>query len=95
MFNRHHKISKCMKADYNVENPVNIEMMEVTRHNALHALFQTLHTPKDQFMYINDLRLPVQSDYVRTLVEIINKIPVEERYQPWLVKKKKIKRWWF
>ncbi len=82
----HHLIGRSQRHTYNISDPRNIAMMENHREKWLHELFQTLLTPHEQFEYINNLRLPIQSKIIKELVNEINKTQPKDRYDDWLVK---------
>lgn len=60
--------------------------MDEKKERALHQLFWNLLTPHEQFEYINNLWLPIQSKIIKELVREINH--TDERYANGLVKKK-------
>jgi len=48
--NIHHLVSQCLRSEYKVDIEENKLKMNIKRHDALHALFSCLHTPKEQTM---------------------------------------------
>lgn len=82
----HHLIGRSQRHSYNISDKRNIAMMEQHREKWLHELFQTLLTPHEQFEYINNLWLPIQSKIIKELVEEINNTPPKDWYDTWLMK---------
>ena len=58
--NTHHIISQNLRDEYRVDVDENKIKMNVHRHNALHALFGMLHTPKEQLMELQCLYLKLE-----------------------------------
>lgn len=67
--NRHHLIWKSLADEYNVHVPENIIRMNVCRHDALHALFGVLLTPKEQLMELRSLYDSVLSNIAKQLFD--------------------------
>lgn len=67
--NRHHLIWKSLKEEYNVFVPENVLRMNVRRHDALHALFGVLLTPKEQLMELRSIYDTILSDTAKQLFD--------------------------
>ena len=67
--NRHHLIWKSLVDEYNVHIPENKIRMDVCRHNALHALFWMLLTPKEQLMEFRALYDRILSNTAKELFD--------------------------
>lgn len=89
--NRHHLIGKSLKDEYNVHEDCNKIKMDEHRHNALHALFGLLLTPKEQLKELECLYDTILSNTAKTLfLELIN-MRDDQFYNPKLLKKKSFK----
>lgn len=69
MHNRHHKIGRCERNNYNVHIPENIVRMDERQHNALHQLFRNLSTPRDQLQHLKELYGDILSHHAQDLLE--------------------------
>lgn len=85
-FNRHHIIWQAEKALFNVFDERNVIRMEMNQHNALHALFKTLLTPKDQLEFLQQLFEPVLSKKAFSLLSVLCSMEDRDFYDDWLVK---------
>jgi len=71
VFNRHHLLAQSKKDLYNVFDERNVIRMEMNQHNALHALFKTLLTPKEQLDFMQQLFEPVLSKKAFSLLSVL------------------------
>lgn len=75
--NVHHIISQCLRSEYNVDVEQNKLKMNIKRHDALHALYNCLHTPKEQLLesyYLYESVLSKQAkDLFRALLNLDDK----------------------
>ena len=78
--NKHHLIQKAEREFYNIHDPRNIKRMYIVQHNALHALFHNLTTPKDQLEKLRELFDPILSDQAREIYDILLQLPIKEFY---------------
>ena len=88
--NRHHLIGKSLKNEYNVHEDCNKITMDEHRHNALHALFGLLLTPKEQQMELSCIFDTVVSDKVKEIYAILNTMSDQEFYNTKVLKKKSL-----
>lgn len=86
--NRHHLIWKSLKDEYNVHEDCNKITMDECRHNALHALFGVLLTPKEQQMELSCIFDTVVSEKVKEIYATLNAMSDAEFYNPKVLKRK-------
>lgn len=67
--NTHHLIWQSLVGEYNVHIDENRVRMNMCRHNALHALFWVLLTPKEQLMELRQLYNTILSDTAKQLFD--------------------------
>ena len=78
--NVHHIISQCMRNEYKIDVKENKLRMQVSRHNALHALFWCLHTPKEQIMEMYNIYESILWDTAKNLFNELMNLEDNEFY---------------
>ena len=89
--NVHHLTSQCLRDEYNVDIEQNKLRMNIKRHDALHALFNCLHTPKEQLKELYYIYENVLNKTARDLFRELLKLEDDEFYIPELLKWKRKK----
>lgn len=84
--NNHHLVWKSLENEYNVHIPENKIRMDMNRHNALHALFWCLLTPKEQMKEIVCLYDTILGDTARSLLNELLALDDSEFYISWIIK---------
>ena len=87
--NVHHLVSQCLRPEYNVDIEQNKLKMNIKRHDALHALYNCLHTPKEQLLESYYLYENVLSHTAKKLFRELLRLEDKDFYIPELIKWKK------
>jgi len=91
--NIHHLTSQCLRDEYNVDIEENKLRMNIKRHEALHALFNCLHTPKEQLMELYYIYESVLNKTARDLFKELLRLEDGDFYIPELLKNGKRKKY--
>lgn len=92
--NVHHLIWKHCQDQYKVEAECNKIKMNMCRHNALHALFWMLLTPKEQLLELRHLYDTVLNDTARELFDELLALDDIDFYQRDVLKNKFLHHKW-
>lgn len=87
LYNRHHLLWVSNREQYNVHTPENIILMERHRHDALHALYGVLNTPKEQMKEARCLYDTILSDTAKQLFDQLLSLSDSDFYISSVLKK--------